>query len=943
MLTGKYKILYDYLIKSINKKRIFHDPLHTLAYGTDASFYRLIPKLVIRATDENEVSLILKKCSELSVPVTFRAAGTSLSGQAITNSVLVIAGSHWKNFQINEDGSEIRLQPGLTGGHANLLLAPFGRKIGPDPASVNAAMIGGIASNNASGMCCGTAANSYKTIAGMRIILSDGTILDTREPSSKAEFAQTHSSFLSKISNLAKSATENTALADRIRRKYKIKNTTGYSLNSLIDFTDSFDIIEHLMIGSEGTLGFISDISFKTVIENPCKASSLMIFPDIERACNAVIQLKTTSVSAVELIDRAGLRSVEGEHGIPAFIKNLHENACALLVETVGGTKAEIDKNIEQIQNSIARVVLERSLTFTSVPSEYEQLWKIRKGLFPSVGAMRKSGTTVIIEDVAFPIDSLATATLDLQKILKKYNYDEAVIFGHALEGNLHFVFTQDFNSQTEIDRYGHLMAEVSDMVVYKYDGSLKAEHGTGRNMAPYVEMEWGKDAFKLMKEIKKIFDPLNILNPGVILNTDKEIHLKDFKPLPIANEIIDKCTECGFCEPSCVSAGLTLTPRQRIIIHREIASLARTGREPHIAASLLKSFDYEGDATCATDGLCALECPVKIDTGKLIKNLRSEKIGNKTYLADWIAGHMSTVTSLARRTLSLVNFFHIILGTWIMSFISGGLRKISFGKIPLWNPYMPKGAKVIDTFTRSDSVNNKVVYFPSCINRSMGLSRDQRREKQLSETMINLLHKGGYEIVYPENLNDLCCGMAFSSKGYTEAGRKKSDELERELLKASKNGEYPVLCDMSPCLYTMKENMKSDLKLYEPVEFIMENLLPNLTINPVDEVITVFPVCSMKKMELDEKLIELAKICAREVVVPKTNCCGFAGDRGFTFPELNRQGLAELESQLPYVINIGYSTSRTCEIGLSQHSGISYKSIVYLVDRVSSKREDII
>jgi D-lactate dehydrogenase len=303
----------------------------------------------------------------------------------------------------------------------------------------------------------------------------------------------------------------------------------------------------------------------------------------------------------------------------------------------------------------------------------------------------------------------------------------------------------------------------------------------------------------------------------------------------------------------------------------------------------------------------------------------------------------MSTVTSLARRTLSLVNFFHTILGTGIMSFISGGLRKISFGKIPLWNPYMPKGAKVIDTYTRSYSVNRKVVYFPSCINRSMGVSRDHRREKQLSETMINLLHKGGYDIINPEHLNELCCGMAFSSKGYIEAGRRKSDELELELLKASKNGEYPVVCDMSPCLYTMKENMKSDLHLYEPVEFIMEKLLSNLIINPVDEVITVFPVCSMKKMELDGKLIELAKICAREVVVPKTNCCGFAGDRGFTFPELNRNGLAELGNQLPSVINNGYSTSRTCEIGLSQHSGISYKSIVYLVDRVSSKRADII
>ena len=940
MVNGNYKILYERLIESIDKNRIFHDPLYTLAYGTDASFYRLIPKLVIRANNENEISFILKECSELSIPITFRAAGTSLSGQAISDSVLVIAGNHWKNFNISENGSEIRLQPGLTGGRANELLAPYGRKIGPDPASINAAMIGGIAANNASGMCCGTAENSYKTVAGMRIILADGTILDTRDQLSKNNFRESHSKLLSDIEILAKSATDNTALAERIRRKYKMKNTTGYSLNALIDFTDPFDIIEHLIIGSEGTLGFIAGISFKTVIEHPYRASSLMIFPDIEKACFAVSLLKSTTVSAVELIDRAGLRSVENENGMPEFLRLLHNNVCALLVETVGGNKVEINRNIEIIKNSIKSVPVDRAVTFTNIPSEYELLWKIRKGLFPSVGAMRKVGTTVIIEDVAFPVPSLAEATSDLQKLLNKFRYYEAVIFGHALEGNLHFVFTQDFSTQEEIDRYGKLMSEVSDLVIHKYDGSLKAEHGTGRNMAPFVEMEWGKEAYQLMKEIKHIFDPLNILNPGVILNTDKEIHLRNLKAIPSASEIIDKCTECGFCEPSCVSADLTLTPRQRIVVHREMMSLKKNGHEPHIAASLAKSFAYAGNNTCATDGLCAVICPVKIDTGNLIKQLRSEQIGTGQHRAIWIANRMDQVISMTRIVLSLVNFFHICFGTKVMQGISSILRKISGNKIPFWNPYMPKGARGIKVnMERKTDSPRKVVYFPSCINRSMGVSRDHSEEMQVSEKLILLLHKGGYEVIYPENLNNLCCGMAFSSKGYTDAGEKKSRELETVLLKASRNGEYPVLCDMSPCLYTMKENMKSDLKLYEPVEFITDRLIPLLSIKQLNEAITVFPVCSMKKMGLDGKLVDLARICAKKVIVADTNCCGFAGDRGFTYPELNKHGLCNLKSQLPETVKHGYSNSRTCEIGLSLHTGIPYKSIVYLVDQVSSPK----
>jgi len=222
-----------------------------------------------------------------------------------------------------------------------------------------------------------------------------------------------------------------------------------------------------------------------------------------------------------------------------------------------------------------------------------------------------------------------------------------------------------------------------------------------------------------------------------------------------------------------------------------------------------------------------------------------------------------------------------------------------------------------------------------------MGVSAEYRNEKQLSETIIGLSSKAGYEVLYPENLNELCCGMAFLSKGCTEAGNQKSKELESALFTASNSGEYPVLCDMSPCLFTMKENMRTDLKIYEPVEFTSTFLLPFLRIIPVDETITVFPVCSMKKMGLEGKLVELAKLCAKEVIVADTNCCGFAGDRGFTYPELNKHGLGNLRTQLNESVKNGYSTSRTCEIGLSLHTGISHKSIVYLVDRVSRSKMD--
>ncbi len=937
MLSGTYLQLYQKLIGSIDPNRIFHDPLHTLAFGTDASFYRLIPKMVIKAKNEDEVIIILKECSKLSVPVTFRAAGTSLSGQAISDSVLVIAGSHWRKFRIENEGLKICLQPGLTGGKVNAVLKSYGRKIGPDPASIDAAMIGGIAANNASGMCCGTTENSYKTMESMRIILADGSLLDTSDPKSKEQFRQTHQQLIQDISEIAASVKANPELSERITRKFKMKNTIGYSLNALVDFFDPFEVIEHLMIGSEGTLGFIAEISYKTVLEHPFRASSLMIFPDIDKACNAVSLLKSAPVAAVELMDRAGLRSVEDQAGMPGYLKTLSPTASAILVEIRTLQKKELNSQIAVVLETVQAIPSEIPIQFTAVPSEYNLLWKIRKGLFPSVGAMRKTGTTVIIEDVALPVHRLAEATLDLHRLFEKWGYPEAVIFGHALEGNLHFVFNQDFGSQSEIDRYAKFMAEVTEMVVSKYDGSLKAEHGTGRNMAPFVEMEWGNEAFELIKRIKQIFDPENLLNPGVILNNDPEAHLKNLKPIPVASKKIDKCIECGFCEPTCVSAELTLTPRQRIVVYREMASLAKSGHKPHIAASLSKAFRYNGNETCATDGLCAAACPVKIDAGNLIKNLRTEDIGIHQNRALWIADRMAGTTEALRRALNFVGFFHTVFGTSLMKAISGGLRKLLGNRILLWNEYMPLGAKKINTHSNQKSgTDKKVVYFPSCINRTMGVSREHCKEKQLSMKMVELMNKGGFEVIYPEKLNSLCCGMAFSSKGYKEAGIKKSNELEAALIMASENGKYQVLCDMSPCLFNMKENWTSGMKLYEPVEFILEYLIPNLEITPLNETITVFPVCSIKKMGLEDKLVELAEKCASKVVVPEINCCGFAGDRGFSFPELNQHGLRDLKNQLVEGIKYGYSTSRTCEIGLSFHSGISHQSIVYLVDKVS-------
>jgi len=935
VLTKEYKAFLKSMKRVIPPERITTDPLYTLAYGTDASFYRMVPKIVITVEEEREVVRILREAGTHNLPVTFRAAGTSLSGQGVTDSILVRLGASWQGCTIFEGAKKIRLQPGVIGSWANTRLAQFGKKIGPDPASIDTAQIGGIVANNASGMCCGVSENSYKTIADIRVVFYDGTVLDTEDDASRSRFSDEHPEMLQGLCDIRDVVMSNPPLADRIRRKFKIKNTTGYSLNALVDYEDPFDIIKHLFVGSEGTLGFISSVTYHTVVEHPHKASALLLFPDIEIACKAAVLLKQQPVAAVEIMDRAALRSVEEKEGMPETIKGLAEGVTALLVETRAETRDTLNDQVERITASLADLARVAPTTFTPDPKEFTRLWAIRKGLFPAVGAVRETGTTVIIEDVAFPMGTLAAATLSLQALFKKYHYDEAIIFGHALEGNLHFVFTQAFEEQAEIDRYRDFMDDVATMVVKTYDGSLKAEHGTGRNMAPYVEMEWGKDAYRLMQKIKALFDPSGILNPGVILNDDPHVHIKNLKPMPAADEIVDKCIECGFCEPVCPSRNLTFTPRHRITAWREARRLEKEGG----ARKWKRAYQYPAIETCAADGLCAQRCPVDINTGTFIKKQRAEaagRVGNRT--ASLLADHYDGTTRIIRAGLKGAHMMHKLAGDGIMEAVAMHARRLSLNTLPMWNRALPDAAKKMKLIEGKPPNSLKVVYFPSCISRSFGAAMEMEDKRPLGDVTLSVLQKAGYDVIIPEGIGILCCGLPFASKGYRRQAEKKAAELEKALMAASRQGEYPILADTSPCLYHMKEILPKSLSLYEPVAFILEFLKKRLIFNRSDDKIAIHATCTTLKLGLEGKLKELAELCAARVVVPENiNCCGFAGDRGFSVPELNEAALDGLKDQVAGCSE-GFSTSRTCEIGLSLHGGINYSSILYLVDRCTER-----
>lgn len=944
--------------------RYFTDPLRTYCWGTDASFYRYTPKIVLFPEKESQVSALLEAANKMNIPVTFRAAGTSLSGQSVSDSVLMVVGKGWEDCKV--EGDTVTAQPGLVGGRLNEILAKSGRRFPPDPASINSAMLGGIIVNNASGMNCGVHANSDRVLQSARIVFADGTVLDTGDEQSREAFSRTHGDFIQRLMALREEVLASEELSALIKRKYSIKNVMGLNLLPLLRFDDPFKIIAHLMVGSEGTLAFLSRATLTTEKILPHSASAMVYFPSLKAACQAVQALKDAPAASTEMLDRPALRSVEGRPGMPDYLADLPDDATALLLETRSNTPEQLAEQIEAIKAALAGFETLFPIEFTTDPAVSSVWWGIRSGLLPSVGGMRAPGTTCLIEDVAFPLDVLPEATMELQEIIHRYGYSDGVIYGHAKDGNFHVILSQRFDQQDQVERYANLMREIAALVADKYHGSLKAEHGTGRNMAPFVEREWGAEAFALMKKIKALFDPNGILNPGVIFNDDPDCFIKNAKQVPVINEHIDRCMECGFCEVRCVTAGLTLSSRQRIAAVRQMALMDKSGDQPETLREMKKLFRSLGEATCAGDGLCSTCCPLSINTGDLTHDLRAEyaRPGSLKYrFSDLCANHLGLIETALRPVLWVADLGHTILGTRLMSAICRGLHRLG---VPLWTAAMPRAHKVGVRATHEDcnavrckhcaeharchaaqgeaagaaAAARKVVYFPSCINQTFGTAKGDPDPRPLTEAMIALLAKAGWEVVFPKNMSRYCCGTIWESKGMPDIADRKTRELEDALFDASLEGTYPVLCDQSPCLYRMREKI-TKMKLYEPVEFIETFLVDSLDFHPIDEPVAVHTTCSMTKMGLLPVLRRLAERCSTRVFLPEeVGCCAFAGDKGFTHPEVNTWALRKLRPQLEENnIKLGFSNSRTCEIGLTTNSGIPYQSIVYLVDRVTTPK----
>lgn len=934
---------------------MYTDPLMTYAWSGDASSYRLIPAAVVLINSEDEVRAVMAAARAEGLPITFRAAGTSLSGQAVTDGVLAVLGDGWRRLNIHPGAEQITLGPAIIVANANTALKPFNKKIGPDPASQATCKIGGVVNNNSSGMCCGVTQNTYHTMARLRLVLTDGTMLDSGDPASCAAFRTSHAAMLDGLHQLHHQVTSDPDLVALITRKYAIKNTVGYSLNALVDYSDPLDILIHLMVGSEGTLGFVSEVTYNTVPEHPFKSTALVPFPDPQSAGRAIIEMAnggiqlTTGVTAAEYIERRALETVAHLPPMAPLLPWLTDNSPAVLIDVTAPDAATLDREVAKAVELLSRHGATH-VDFSTDGIRSHALWDIRKGFFASAGAARPKGSIMLTEDVAAPIERLADFVVDLRAMLDDHGYEDAVIFGHALAGNLHFQMGDDFSLPGSAEKFDAFSGALSDLVSLKYGGSLKAEHGTGRAIAPFVEAEWGAKAYGLMRAIKHLFDPEGLLNPGVLLNPDDKIHIKHLKVMPPADELVDMCIECGFCEPACPSQQMTLSPRQRIAVTRERERLRRSGEDPARLKRLDDDFQYAGLDTCAACNLCSLRCPVGIETGTMIIGQRAQRRGATGHaVAGFVADHRGSVETLMRAGVGLADAARTVIPAPAIEALTDAARRLTGKRLPRVSRALHRGPGAPKPVpNRQDprqtgfpvpiaqSGRPSIVYFPSCATRMFGAPATRYDLLPVPAAMLALLERAGFDVVMPDHLNGQCCGQPFQSKGFPEQAASVGGDLKRELSSLSDAGRLSVVTDASTCAKHLRE-FPGDAPVLDSAQFLLSQVLPKLTITQKLPTVAVHHNCSAQRLAEQPMTEAIAGACADTVaVLSALNCCGYAGDKGLFVPELNAHATRFAKQDMPAGCTLGVSTVSTCASGLSEHTEVPFVGLASLLEWAS-------
>jgi D-lactate dehydrogenase len=924
------------LLESVLPNAVSSRASDRLAMAHDASHYLLTPEAVIRPQDRQQVASLLRASTAAGIGLSFRSGGTSLSGQASTDRVLVDTRRNFREIEVLDQGSKVRVQPGATVRQVNARLSPYKRKLGPDPASESACTIGGVIANNSSGMACGTEFNTYRTLDSMVFVLPSGTTIDTSAPDADNQLRELEPELYVGLAALRDRVRANKHSTQTISAQFALKNTMGYGVNAFVDHHQPVDILSHLIIGSEGTLAFVAEATFRTIPVMAHMATGLLVFEELKAATSSLEQLVAAGFATIELLDTTSLRVGQRDPAANSQLRGLQvESHAALLVEYQKATAEELEVATRESAKLLDSLPLTMPAELTTEGKLRADLWHIRKGLYATVAGNRPSGTTALLEDVAVPVGRLYETCNELIGLFERYEYEDSVIFGHAKDGNIHFMLNEHFEATDRIDRYLSFTEDLVQLILGN-GGTLKAEHGTGRVMAPYVRRQYGDELYAVMQSVKSLCDPAMVLNRGVLLNEEPQSHVSKLKVTPTVEKEVDRCVECGYCEPVCPSKDLTLTPRQRIVLRREMANAKQAG-DLALLNELTKDYEYEGVQTCAVDGMCATACPVLIDTGDLVRRLRAESTSPiKQGIGSLAAKNWNGITRAGGTALSLAK---VVPAPIVKAATIVGRALAGNDTVPMYSADLPGGGA---RRQGRQAANPQAVFFAACIGTMFGPAE---KGEGVTSAFLALCARAGVEIMIPEGIGSLCCGTPWKSKGLSDGYAEMQAQVVESLWVASNYGRLPIVCDAASCtegldvLTSAFRAEHPEIQIIDSISFIDTHVLQSLRVVHRYESIALHPTCSSTRLGTNDALERIASRLADKYTIPDGwGCCGFAGDRGMLHPELTKSATAEESAGLQEQAFDAYaSTNRTCELGMTRATGHEYQHLLELLETATA------
>ncbi len=895
------------------------DALTRLALSHDASRFLDIPEEVAVASSIDDVRALFAEATEHRRHLTLRGGGTSLSGQSITDGILVDVRRHFRRIEVLDDGLRVRAGAGATVAAVNAQLRKFGRRLGPDPASAQAATIGGIVANNASGRLSGLHQDAFSTVDSLVVVLPSGRVIDTADPQIDVMLTWEDPHLAGGLSILRRRLRADQGSLDEIRRLWSMRNAMGYQLRALTEYAKPSAIIRQLMVGSEGTLGFIAEATLRTVPLNEAYSTHVAWFDTLEDALDAASGLAGLGFDAIELFDVDALRVVRTIPSAPLALRELElTTQAALLLEL----HAPDDETLVEREAEVAVALDELPHVHKVRPeSRNAPLWRVHHGIHTAMAKARKPGTSLLMEDFSVPVPNIAETVRGLNRLFDRFGFERAAITGHFTDGTLYFLLTDDFSDPARLRQFKRFVQGFVKLILAQR-GVLRAQYGTGRVMASFLEQQVGVELYEVMREVKHLFDPLRILSPGVMFNESPDAHVTNIKLMPTISDSVDRCIECGLCEPTCPSSALTLTPRQRVVLQREIA--ARQA-DPAIIEALSDNYQYAAIDTCATSSMCQLTCPLGIDVGELVRRQRRAAV-TEVEERNWdrAARNWDKTTRLASTAMSTAKK----LAPVAKSLIKFGRRRYGAEQVWGYSDDLPPGSGLRRRPKQERLAKDALaLYFPGC-QQTLLAAHGQGVYSAFNE----LCTRAGVAVSLL-NASDLCCGLPWSTRGLTLGYETMSGHVHRAL---ATHAGATVVVDSSACTNALDHLLArypdSRPETVDVVDFVATTILPQLAVRQRLGSVLLYPTCANAHSGNGDALLAIAQAVADEVVVPAAwRCCGGFGDRGLLHPELpkaaTRLAVEEIRSR---TFDAYASTSRTCEVAMQR---VSERPFVHVLE----------